>query len=545
MNKLIIIVLALFTINGFSQEKWFRGSVYSNAQYYLDDSETGDFNNTNRFRSNNYLTITGGIKKFTAGFQLEGYAPQPLLNYSESFNKEIDIATYFINYKTDKVDLQLGYFYEQFGNGLILRFWEDKQLGLNNALRGGKFIYTPTNFFKITGLYGNQRVGFDVSKGTVLGVNTEFNLNEAFKFKNSNLNVGFSFVSRNQEVDAATNKIQKATNAFSGSINFSKNQFYSNIEVVRKAKDALVEFEKVNSEKLNAGNALLVNTGYSKKGFGIDLTLRRLENMAFYSDREAQGNVYNEQLINYLPSLNKQQDYSLANIYVYQTQADLRFNPFGKSGEMGGQISLFYTIKKETFLGGKNGVKLALNYSNWNGLKATYNLSERTYKSNYFEFGNKYFSQFNLEIRKKWSKQWASIFSFTDLFYSKKYIEETVGDVNATIFVGETTYKFSRTKSIRLEAQHLWSKDDKRDWLAATTEFNFSPKFSMFVSDMYNYGNESSKIHYYNVGGSYTKGATRIALNYGRQRGGLLCVGGVCRIVPESTGIGIALNTSF
>ena len=282
-----------------------------------------------------------------------------------------------------------------------------------------------------------------------------------------------------------------------------------------------------------------------KKDLELILHLRRLENMSFYSDREAQNNIYNEQLINYLPSLNKQQDYSLANIYVYQTQSDLGFNPFGKSGEIGGQVSLFYTIKKESFLGGKNGAKLAVNYSNWNGLKADYNLSDRTYKSNYFEFGNKYFTQFNLELRKKWSKQWSSIFSFTDLFYSKKYIEETVGNVNATIFVGETTYKFSRKKSFRFEAQHLWSKDDKKDWIAATDEFNFSPKFSIFASDMYNYGNELAKIHYYNFGGSYTSGATRIALNYGRQRGGLLCVGGVCRIVPESTGIGMVLNVSF
>ncbi len=62
---------------------------------------------------------------------------------------------------------------------------------------------------------------------------------------------------------------------------------------------------------------------------------------------------------------------------------------------------------------------------------------------------------------------------------------------------------------------------------------------------MYNYGNDLRKIHYYNFGGSYSSGTTRVALNYGRQRGGLLCVGGVCRIVPESTGIGMTLNVSF
>ena len=545
MKKICFLLVLLFTLNGFSQEKWFRGNIYSNAQYYLDDAETGDFNATNRFRSNNYVTFTGGIKRFTAGFQLEGYAPQPLLNFSNSFDNEIGMATYFINYKTEKLDVQLGHFYEQFGNGLILRFWEDKELGLNNALRGGKFTFSPSNSFNITGLYGKQRVGFNVSKGEVLGINSEFKLSEAFKFSDTNLSLGFSFVSRNQAIINSSNEFKNSTNAFSGRLNYSKNRFYSNIEVVSKAKDALVEFQAVNTEKLNSGNALLLNTGYSKKGFGIDVTLRRLENMSFYSDREVQANIYNGQLLNYLPSLNKQQDYSLANIYVYQTQSNLGFIPFGKVGEIGGQVALFYTIKKESFFGGKNGAKLAVNYSNWNGLKADYNLSQRTYNSDFFQFGNKYFSEFNLELRKKWSKQWSSIFSFIDLFYSKKYIEETSGEVNATIFVGETTYKISRKKSVRFEAQHLWTKDDKKDWMAATTEFNFSSKFSVFASDMYNYGNDLKKIHYYNFGGSFTSGTTRIAFNYGRQRGGLLCVGGVCRIVPESTGIGMTLNMSF
>ena len=69
----------------------------------------------------------------------------------------------------------------------------------------------------------------------------------------------------------------------------------------------------------------------------------------------------------------------------------------------------------------------------------------------------------------------------------------------------------------------------------------------MYVTDIYNYGNdeEDMQIHYYNVGGSFTKGATRIALNYGRQRGGLVCVGGVCRFVPENTGLTLNLNTTF
>ena len=69
----------------------------------------------------------------------------------------------------------------------------------------------------------------------------------------------------------------------------------------------------------------------------------------------------------------------------------------------------------------------------------------------------------------------------------------------------------------------------------------------MYVNDIYNYGNddEMKKIHYYNLGGSYTIKGHRFALNYGRQRGGLICIGGVCRFVPESTGVTANVVLSF
>jgi hypothetical protein len=53
------------------------------------------------------------------------------------------------------------------------------------------------------------------------------------------------------------------------------------------------------------------------------------------------------------------------------------------------------------------------------------------------------------------------------------------------------------------------------------------------------------KIHYYNTGLSYTKKQHRLSINYGRQRGGISCVGGICRIVPGSTGLSFSLNSSF
>lgn len=545
MKKITLIVFTFISLHIYSQENWISGSFISNTQYYLDDKETGDFNEDDRFRSNNYLKLDAAYEKFTFGIQFEGYVPQAILNYSPTFNKEIGLGTYYANYKTDKLELTAGHYYEQFGNGLVLRSWEDKELGINNALHGGRLKYSPIKSIYLTALYGKQRKGFKLSEGEILAFNSEIVLSDILELENTTFNLGLSAVNRIQEIKNASPNFNKNTNAFSGRMNLSSGNVYSNIEYVFKSKDALVEFGTVKTDKLAKGQAFVFNTGYSKKGFGIDATFRRLENMNFFSDREEEGNIFNQQVVNYLPSLTKQHDYSLSNIYVYQSQPKLSYNPIGKSGEIGAQFDIYYNLKKGSVLGGKYGTKLAFNFATWYGLKADYDIVNRTYSSEFFSLGEKYFSDLNLEIRKKWSKQWASIFTITNLYYNKRYVEETVGEVNATILVAESIYKITPKKSIRLEGQHLWTKDDKKNWWASTVEFNLSPRISFFASDLYNYGNDNKKIHYFNFGGSFTKNRTRIALNYGRQRGGLLCVGGVCRIVPESTGFGLSLNTSF
>ena len=111
----------------------------------------------------------------------------------------------------------------------------------------------------------------------------------------------------------------------------------------------------------------------------------------------------------------------------------------------------------------------------------------------------------------------------------------------------ENTFKISDGKSLRLELQHLSTKDDTKNWSAFGLEYNISSAVSIYLTDTYNYQNpdDSKKIHYYNFGGSYIKGANRYAINYGRQRGGLVCTGGICRYVPESTGFSFSVTTSL
>ncbi len=531
------------------------GGIESNSQWYLNDKELGTLQPNNPIRSNNYLFLNYTHKNWTSGIQIESYEKMSLLNYNPKY-KGTNLATYFVNYKTKELDFTAGYFYEQFGSGMILRSWEDRALGINNAIRGGRIIAKPNDYLSFTALFGQHRSGFDISKGKIYGFNTEIDIADLLGFETSQLSGGMSFVGRDEKIASANPDFFSITNAVSYRLNFSHNAFYVSSELNTKSRDAVLTNENtISNNFIKVGNAFLLNLGYTKKGIGIDASLRRTQNMGFFSERIPEfysaSNTslnYNDKIINYVPALTKQHHYNLANIYVYQAQnrVDFQEQSKTKAGEIGGQIDVFYDLKKGSLLGGKYGTKIALNVSNWYNLDGDYNFSPPSYKTNIIDTKQKYFSDYNVEITKKISPVLTSGISYINQYYNKNLLEG--GDIVKTNILGaESTLNITKLKSIRLVAEHLWANADKKNWAAATVEYNASSKLSFFVSDMYNYGNDESKkqTHYYNLGTSYRKGASRIAVNYGRQRGGLVCVGGVCRFVPESTGIAVSLNTSF
>jgi hypothetical protein len=530
----------------------------SNTVWYNNDSETGDFFDTanndsdKHIRSNSYLKIDYNfLESFTASVQIESYEPFALLNYSKSY-EGTNLGTYSLNYRNSKLNITAGHFYSQFGSGLVLRNWEDRQLGINNALQGGKIVYDPVSFISLTALYGKQRVGFTTSEGEIFGFNSELDAASIFDFKNTSLEIGLSYVGRKEETTFLEPSFNELTNSLSGRVDYYQNNFYSNAEYVIKSDDAIKQGGQLSNRLVKPGNAFLFNTGYSKRGFGIDATFRRLENMNFFSERNAAGNVFNESSINYIPGLTKQHDYLLTNIFVYQAQSTVNLDT-SQSGEIGGQIDLFYKIKKETFLGGKYGAKIAFNFSYWAGLDGDYTQDNPdagilpNYEVGLLGFGKKYFSDFSIEIRKKWTPKWRSIFYFVNQSYNKKVVEGSGAMINSNIGVIESTHRLGNGKSIRLEVQMLNSDSTKHDWTGGTIEYNINSRFSVYANDIYNKGSDTNteKTHFFNLGGSYTKGATRLGINYGRQRAGLLCVGGVCRFVAEATGLTANLTMSF
>lgn len=529
----------------------FSGGIESTSQWYQEDEDLGFEQPNDPFRSNNYIRLDYNYGKFSAGIQYEAYLPNPLLGYSDRFNDN-KIATWYVNYKGEQLDITAGNFYEQFGSGLVLRSWEDRQIGINNSIRGVRVAYTPNDFTTIKGLIGEPRLGFETTEGTVGGIDVETNLVRLFNNENYSdaVTAGFSYVGQHESYTGAVEDFPQNVNNYSLRLGYTGSKgIYANMEYVYKGEQAAF-FSGQPTANYYDGNAWLVNLGYSTKGFGISTTFRRLENMGMFGQRnlsEAGENSFNEGILNYLPALTRQHDYLLTNIYVYQAQAQLNFEQ-QEAGEIGGQLDIFYNMPKGSLLGGKYGTKLAVNASYWNGLNPTFSEDLNTYETNFFDFGRKFFHDVNFEINKKWSDKFSSIITYMHQYYDRNIMESiTYSPLVANVVVGDFLYKFNSNNSLRFELQHLQTKRDRKNWAAALVEYNLNQRWNFYVADNYNYGNdnEDRRFHYYMVGGSYAKESTRVALNYGRQRGGLICIGGVCRFVPENTGFTLTLVKTF
>ena len=277
------------------------------------------------------------------------------------------------------------------------------------------------------------------------------------------------------------------------------------------------------------GNAQLLETGYNGRGLGVNLSLRRLEWMDSKVVADASSPV---NMLNYVPAMCTQYTYMLTTLHPYGARTGEISSRFTNSGEVGGQLDVFYNFRRGTKLGGKRGMKVHANFSTYYTIA-----QEGTFKA-----GNMLFKDLSVDVEKQWNRKFKSTVLWSMQEYSPSYgANKTTWLSN--IFVADLLYKFTETFSTRMELQYLVTFEDKKDWMAALLEVSFAPHWSVYASDMYNHG--MTGIHYYNGGFSYSKSRTRAALSYGRYRSGYICSGGVCRQIPAYTGANLSVTMSF
>ncbi len=524
------------------------GNFQVDFQVYQPDSLIGAEEVPEGLLMNGFANVNYTRDEFSAGLRYESYL-NPMLGFDTRY-KGSGITYRYASYDNGFIKATIGNFYDQFGSGLLLRAYEERNLGYDNAFDGFHIAVNPGKGVRLKALIGKQRAFFDYSNGIVRGFDGEWVLNEGLKSMETSATtviVGGSFVSKFQADQDPFYKLPENVAAGSGRLNIIRGGFDFFTEYAYKINDP----SAANGFIYKPGEALLVTASYSRKGMGIILGAKRIDNMDFRSDRTATGNVL---LINYLPALTKQHTYTIAAFYPYATQPN---------GELGVQGELFYTFKKGSFLGGKYGTKLSVNLSAAQSIErspihdtiAVGESGTLGYESEFLTPGETvYFRDFNFTLTKKFSKKWKGSFMYMNQSYNKAVIEGKPGFLKNQILVAEAQYKINTRHSIRMEAQGLFMEDDANpdnvdfgSWALGLVEYTVAPHYFVAVQDLYNYGNpdKTRRIHYFLASAGYVKGSSRIALNYGKQRAGIFCVGGICREVPASSGLSVSITSSF
>jgi len=544
--KILSLLLCVHSLNGQNIGE-IHGDFNLNMQSYLEDASINAVAADEVIRNNSYLNILFTRNNFTAGVRYESYL-NALLDYDDDF-KGNGIPYRFATYSTSGLEITAGNFYEQFGSGLIFRSYEEKGLGIDNAMDGVRLKYKIGNGINLKTFIGKSRTYFTYADGIFRGIDGEIDLNQTFNLESKTKYIfGGSFVSRYQQRSNPLFELPQNVGLYAGRLNLITGGWNYFGEYAYKINDPL---NSIQQENVNyaSGSAFTSSLTYSRKGFGITAEIHRADNMLLLSDRDRIGKAY---ILNYIPTLSKPHAYSLLALYPCATQA---------MGELGVQLDVFYKIKKGTILGGRYGTKLNFNISRINGLKGGNSMlnDQINFTPELISFSEElYYSDINLEINKKLNKRVKYNLVFANQTYNKDFLEgKTPGEygvINSTIGVLDISYKIKKGHSIRMELQSLMakqlesaSKKEEGDWLMGLAEYTISPNWFFAVQDMYNYGNEdeSKKLHYINLNIGFIKGANRFEIGYGKKREGIFCVGGVCKLVPSSNGLNFNITSSF
>ena len=570
MNKLVFLLsLGLFaSLSSLAQnEDKNQGVVTGNVsilwQSYQEDELIGAVVPPSKTGFNAFANVIYTKGDFSAGLRYESYL-NSVLGFPGRFNGT-GVSYRFARYQDrDRgVDVTIGNFYEQFGDGLLFRSYEARDLGLDNAMDGIRLILNPIDALRIKLIYGKQRLDFDGGiingDGIVRGANAELSYNDlipGFADSKFRLNQDFSFVSKFQEgkiirKDSIYVTLPDNVAGWETGATFQYKTWSAGARYSYKINDPSAD----NGYIFKPGEALTYFLTGNVNRFSFLLHRSVTDNMSFRSDRDL---LLFDAPINNIPAITKPHTYNLAaTLYPYATVIN---------GESSFRGELYYSLKRGSTLGGKYGTKLSLIFATAYNLDTT-NFSGREslvngYERNSWGFGNSLNIQdISFEISRKFTKNFKMKAMYMNLKFNTLAVPVTtdyVGIVDANIIVLETQIKTGKKQSLRTEFQVLttgkdeveegvYEKQDKGDWATFVAEYTWSPHWFLSVIDQYNFGNPdpNKRIHYLFGSAGYINGPHRLSLGYGKRREGIFCVGGVCRAVPASNGFELTFTSSF
>ncbi len=417
-----------------------------------------------------------------------------------------------------------GYFYDQFGSGIVFRAYEDRGLGIDNAIVGLQLKYKLFNDkVQLKGFTGRQKDRFTTYGPVIKGINAEsfFDVNGK-----AQLTPGLSFVNRTID-QASMDEIVASINAmplaqrFVPTYNANVYSIYNTLSIGNVSWYA--EYAgKLASEAIQEGGTLQNKTGkvifstinYSVKGFGATLQAKYTDHLIF---RTSPNETLRDGMISFQPPMAKQNSLRLLSRYSYATQ---------ELGEQAAQLDVFFSPAK--------GYKVSGNFSHIENLNKLV-LYQEAYA--------------DVEIKK--IKKTVLDLGLQMLIYNKEYLEVKPGEpvIHTLSPFAELTYKITDKRSIRTEIQYLNTAQDRGSWAFVLIEYSIAPHYSFTISDMYNVVQSTihpePQAHYYNLFASYTYETTRFTIAYVKQVDGINCSGGVCRYEPAFSGVKMGVTSSF
>jgi hypothetical protein len=536
---------------GYSQDKGsFTGGFTANGNVFIRDSLIGAADipqyDNELFGSEIWFNLNYRRSGYDLRIRFDAFNNSNLFNPNGTYTDE-GIGYWYIGKQMDKLGIAVGHIYDQIGSGIIYRAYEQRPQLIDNALVGAQISYDFNDNWTARAFTGRQRFLFGRNPGEIKGVAIEGfkNMMDSTSTKTFTLAPGFGFVNRSHD-DSTIDKlvdivksyipaeqVSPQFNTYAGSVyntlTYNKISLYTEIAVkssevfsdptaIRTSVTGGTSFGRVIKEM---GSVLYGSLSYADKGLGITLEAKHTEFFDFRTDPTLAQNFG---LINFIPPMNRFNTYRLTSRYSPATQL---------LSEQAYQLDIRYSPNR----------KLGFNVN-----------------GSYIDdlAGNLLYREIFTEISYKKKRLWQIIAGVQLQQYNQEIYEvkpEAPIVETLTPYV-DFLYRFTRKKSIRVEAQYMSTEQDFGSWVFGLAEVGLAPHWIFEVSGMYNISpgksspidvetGDSLKLLYPTLGVTFIQKSNRFSARYVKQVEGVVCSGGVCRLEPAFSGVRMSMSSTF
>lgn len=525
-TAILTFIISIYATGSFAQGGgYLSGDIMMNVNFFNRDTAINAANNP---LYDNYLSGGEGWagfryynKGFTATLRVDAFHNSNLFNPLQALNG-YGIGAWSLSKDFDDLSITAGYIYDQIGNGILFRSYEDRGLLIDNALVGLRIKYQLTKNISLKGLTGQSKFLFEQYKPIIKGASVDgsFSIGDNIYISPGIGALNRTFDQSNMDQIVSTINSQPLVDRFVPNYNMYAFTVYNNLtvgdvnwlfEASYKTEDAIIKDDILKERE---GTVLFTTLGWAKKGIALNVTGKRTEN---FEMRTSPNEVLIRGLMNWQPIVARLRPQRLMARYTPQS---LNLSEIAGGGDI--------------LLSPNDDYDIILNYTHIDDLEG-----DKLYREAYAEVEFRGIDDFIIQVGNQYMEYNQELYQ----------IKPLVPMVIAWTPFFEVTYIMNSKMSIRTEWEYQNTKQDFGSWIFGLIEFNIAPRWSFALSDMYNFdpgpAATTGSQHYYNVFMAHTKGPHRFTAAYVKQVEGINCTGGVCRYEPAFSGVRLGLTSSF